>query len=300
MPEAGRVHRAGVVAILGRPNAGKSTLLNALLGEKLAIVTAKPQTTRSRILGILTREDAQLLLLDTPGMHGGEKALNVALNDQVDEAAADCDVALLLVDLQSGWGEDHADLLARLAARKTPVVVVGSKADLPGAADAAWPPAGAEGAAGILRISARTGEGVGRLLATLVGLLPEAPALYPDDQISDRPMRFLAAELVREAAMEELAQEIPYSLAVEVVEYKEDRPGLTRGLIRIRADLLVERSTQKQIVIGTGGSVIKKIGIRARREIEKLVGTKVHLDLWVKVEPKWSKRPKRLKSLGYS
>ena len=127
-------------------------------------------------------------------------------------------------------------------------------------------------------------------------ILPEAPALYPDDQISDRPMRFLAAELVREAAMEELSQEIPYSLAVEVVEYKEDRPGLTR----IRADLLVERATQKQIVIGTGGAVIKKIGIRARREIEKRVEQKVHLDLWVKVEPKWSKRPKRLKSLGYS
>jgi len=292
----GKVHRAGLVAILGRPNAGKSTLLNELLGEKLAIVTAKPQTTRSRILGILTLEDAQLLLLDTPGMHSGGKALNLALNDLVDEAAADCDVAVLLVDLKTGWGDDHAELLKTLLKRRTPVLLVGNKADLPGAVNAAWPPAGADAAREVFQISARTGEGVGRLLATLAQILPEAPALYPANQISDRPMRFLAAELVREAAIEELAQEIPYSLAVEVVEYKEDRPGLTR----IRADLLVERATQKQIVIGTGGAVIKKIGIRARREIEKRVDQQVYLDLWVKVEPKWSKRPKRLKSLGYS
>lgn len=292
----GKVHRAGLVAILGRPNAGKSTLLNELLGEKLAIVTAKPQTTRSRLLGILTLDDAQLLLLDTPGMHSGGKALNLALNDLVDQAAADCDVAVLLVDLKTGWGDDYAELLKTLLKRRTPVLLVGNKADLPGAVNAAWPPAGVDAAHEILQISARTGEGVGRLLATLVKILPEAPALYPEDQISDRPMRFLAAELVREAAMEELSQEIPYSLAVDVVEYKEDRPGLTR----IRADLLVERATQKQIVIGTGGAVIKKIGIRARREIEKRVEQKVHLDLWVKVEPKWSKRPKRLKSLGYS
>ena len=292
----GKVHRAGVVAILGRPNAGKSTLLNELLGEKLAIVTAKPQTTRSRLLGILTLDDAQLLLLDTPVMHSGGKALNLALNDLVDQAAADCDVAVLLVDLKTGWGDDYAELLKTLLKRRTPVLLVGNKADLPGAVNAAWPPAGVDAAHEILQISARTGEGVGRLLATLVKILPEAPALYPEDQISDRPMRFLAAELVREAAMEVLSQEIPYSLAVDVVEYKEDRPGLTR----IRADLLVERATQKQIVIGTGGAVIKKIGIRARREIEKRVEQKVHLELWVKVEPKWSKRPKRLKSLGYS
>ena len=292
----GKVHRAGVVAILGRPNAGKSTLLNELLGEKLAIVTAKPQTTRSRLLGILTLDDAQLLLLDTPVMHSGGKALNLALNDLVDQAAADCDVAVLLVDLKTGWGDDYAELLKTLLKRRTPVLLVGNKADLPGAVNAALPPAGVDAAHEILQISARTGEGVGRLLATLVKILPEAPALYPEDQISDRPMRFLAAELVREAAMEVLSQEIPYSLAVDVVEYKEDRPGLTR----IRADLLVERATQKQIVIGTGGAVIKKIGIRARREIEKRVEQKVHLELWVKVEPKWSKRPKRLKSLGYS
>ena len=288
-------HRAGVVAILGRPNAGKSTLLNRLIGEKLAIVTAKPQTTRSRILGILTLERAQLLLLDTPGMHAGAKALNRAMGDQVDEAARDCDAAVLLVDPTEGWGEDLDQLLARLAERGTPVVVAGTKSDLPRAAQAAWPPPAARGAAAVLRLSARTGEGIPELLDEIVPRLPESPRLYPEDELSDRPVRFLAAELVREAAFEELSQELPYALAVEVVEFDEKRDDL----VRIRANLLLERASQKQIAIGTGGERIKRIGIRARREIERLVGKQVHLALWVKLEPKWARRSKRLKSLGY-
>jgi GTP-binding protein Era len=289
-------YRTGVVAILGRTNAGKSTLLNRLLGEKLAIVTAKPQTTRSRILGILGLENAQVLLVDTPGLHRGAKRLNVAMRAVIDEAAEDCDVALLLVDPVEGWGEDHAELLERLAGRGAPVVVAATKCDLPRTREAPWPPDGAAAAQVQLRVSARTGEGVEALLEALVRHLPEAPPLYPEDQLSDRPLRFLAAELVREAAFEELSQELPYALAVEVLEFKEDRPDL----VRIRANLLVERASQKQIAIGAGGRLIKRIGIRARREIEKLVGTQVHLELWVKVEPKWARSPKRLKSLGYS
>ncbi len=283
-------HRAGAVAILGRPNAGKSTLLNRLLGEKLAIVSAKPQTTRSRILGILSRPEAQLLLFDTPGMHEAPQALNVALNALVAAAAKDCDVALLLVDPQGGWGDDHADLLKKLTDRGCPVVTAATKIDLD-SRRSAWP----ETAPEALRISARTGEGVDALIAALVEELPESPPLYPEDQLSDRPLRFLAAELVREAAFDELAQELPYALAVEVVEFDEKRDDL----VRIRADLIVERDSQKQIVIGRGGRVIKKIGVRARREIEQLVGCQVHLDLWVKREPKWAKRPRRLRSLGY-
>jgi GTP-binding protein Era len=283
-------HRAGAVAILGRPNAGKSTLLNRLLGEKLAIVSAKPQTTRSRILGILSRPEAQLLLFDTPGMHEAPQALNVALNALVAAAAKDCDVALLLVDPQGGWGDDHADLLKKLTDRGCPVVTAATKIDLD-SRRSAWP----ETAPEALRISARTGEGVDALIAALVEELPESPPLYPEDQLSDRPLRFLAAELVREAAFDELAQELPYALAVEVVAFDEKRDDL----VRIRADLIVERDSQKQIVIGRGGRVIKKIGVRARREIEQLVGCQVHLDLWVKREPKWAKRPRRLRSLGY-
>ncbi len=174
-------------------------------------------------------------------------------------------------------------------------MVAGTKADLPAVREAPWPPAGAEKAVARLRISARTREGIGALLQEIVARLPEAPLLYPEDQLSDRPLRFLAAELVREAAFEELAQELPYALAVEVVEFDESRPDL----VRIRANLLVERTTQKQIVIGKGGEVVKRIGSRARREIEKLLGRRVHLALWVKPEPKWTRRPKRLKSLGY-
>jgi GTP-binding protein Era len=289
-------HRAGVVAILGRPNAGKSTLLNRLLGEKLAIVTAKPQTTRSRILGILTLENAQIMIFDTPGMHSGEKALNAAMNKLVEETADDCDVALLLVDPGEGWGSDHDEIAAALGARGQPFIAVGTKDDLPAARRADWPPPGSGAAAAALRVSARTGEGVDELLREIVGRLPESPPLYPADEISDRPLRFLAAELVREAAFEELSQELPYELAVEVVEFDEK----SAGLVRIRADLLLERESQKKIVIGAGGAVIKRIGTRARREIEKLLGERVHLDLWVKREPRWTRRPKRLKSLGYS
>lgn len=285
-------HRAGAVAILGRPNAGKSTLLNHLLGEKLAIVTSKPQTTRSRILGILSRENFQVLFFDTPGMHESAKSLNVALNELVNSAAEDCDLGLLLVDRYAGWGEDHVALHAKLVARGCPVIVVATKADLENRRGVEWPPA----APAMRSISAATGEGVEDLLADIVGRLPVSPPLYPEDQLSDRPLRFLAAELVREAAFEELGQELPYALAVEVVEYDEKRSDL----VRIRADLLVERRSQKQIVIGRGGQVIKRIGVRARLEIEELIGNRVHLELWVKLEPRWAKHPKRLKTLGYS
>ena len=286
------IHRAGAVALLGKPNAGKSTLMNRLLGWKLAIVSAKPQTTRSRILGILTLEGAQLLLLDTPGMHAGTKPLNVALNEIVHEVADGCDVALLLVDLTRGWCEDAAALASRLTKKGTPLLIVGTKSDLASASAPEWP----EDAPQPLRVCARTGAGIEALLDRTLALLPESPPLYPEDELSDRPMRFLAGELVREAAFDVLEQELPYSLAVEVIEYDEKRPEL----VRIRADLLVERGSQKQIVIGRNGRVIKSIGVRARREIEKLVGCKVHLELWVKVEPKWSRRPNRLKSLGYT
>ncbi len=289
-------HRAGAVALLGRPNAGKSTLLNRLLGEKLAIVTARPQTTRSRILGILTLESAQLLLLDTPGLHRGKRPLNTALDAIAHAAAADCDVALLLLDPRAGWSDEEAAVFAELRARGKPVVVAATEGAEPGARSAAWPPAESEGAAATPRISARTGEGLDDLLRELCQRLPESPPLYPADQLSDRPLRFLAAELVREAAFEELGQELPYALAVEILEFREDRPDLTR----IRANLLVERDSQKRIAVGTGGQVVKRIGSRARREIERLLGVRVHLELWVKVERNWGRRPKRLESLGYS
>ena len=287
-------HRAGVVALLGKPNAGKSTLLNRLLGEKIAAVTHKPQTTRARTLGILNRPNAQIVLVDTPGLHEGGRPLDVAMREAAEGAAADCDVAVLLVDPVRGFEPLHADWLAALACR-VPVLLVATQVDRPDAAAAAWPPPGAERASDALRVSARTGAGLDALLAAIESRLPEGPAHFPPDQLTDRPMRFLVAELVREAAFLELEQELPYRSAVEVLDYDESDPALTR----IRAQLLVERESQKPIAIGRGGERVRAIGVRARREIERLIGHQVHLDLRVKVDPTWAKRPNRLKSLGY-
>jgi len=298
-------HRAGVVALLGRPNAGKSTLLNRLLGEKLAIVTAKPQTTRSRILGVLTRPGAQLLLLDTPGFcdvgapcapgasgaPGARRgaALIRALNEIALRVASDCDAAVLLVDPAQGWSAAHAALREQFARRGAPLLVAASKCDSQRAcAAAAALPAD-------LRISARTGAGVEALIERLAALLPESPALYDADTLTDRSLRFLAAEAIREAIFEELSQELPYSTAVEIECFDESRPGLAR----IRANLLVERKSQKGIAVGKGGAKIAAVGRRARFAIEALLGCRVHLELWVKQEPKWSQRPARLRSLGY-
>ena len=288
-------HRAGVAALLGPPNAGKSTLLNRLLGQKLAIVTARPQTTRSRLLGIWSLPHAQVLLQDTPGLHPGVKPLNRALNALAGEALEDCDVGLLLAEFGRGWSEAHERLWKGLRARGAPVVLVGTKSDAGPRREPPWPQALAGEAAAALRVSAQSGEGLAELEAAVVALLPEAPPFYPPDEISDRPLRFLAAEWVREAAFEELDQELPYELAVEVVEFDESRPGR----VRIRAELLVARASQKRIAVGAGGAMVKRIGSRARRELERLLEARVHLELWVKVEPQWARQPKRLKTLGY-
>jgi GTP-binding protein Era len=274
------------VALLGRPNAGKSTLLNRLLGQKLAIVTAKPQTTRSRILGISNPPGAQILWLDTPGLHeSGAKPLNRVLNAIALAAAEDCDLALLLVDPARGLDPELAAFRERLVGRGTPVLVVATKADrAPAAAPAD------------LRISAQTGEGIEALLAAVVERLPVAPPYYDDpEQLTDRPLRWLAAECVREAVFEELEQELPYATAVEIESFDESRPER----VHIRAQLLVERESQKRIVIGAGGEQVKRIGIRARAALEAMLETRVHLELWVKVEPGWPKRKRRLDALGY-
>jgi GTP-binding protein Era len=287
-------HRSGVVAILGRPNAGKSTLLNRVLGEKLAIVTAKPQTTRSRILGIWSRPGVQVMFFDTPGFHPGTRPLNQALNAQVDEAAGDCDVALLLVDPVRGVDDGHLALVERLCARNVPVLAVATQTDRRGRKDVEWPDARLAGLPA-LRTSARTGEGVAELLDWVVEHLPVGPSFYPEDDLTDRSLRFLVAELVREAAFECLEQEVPYGVAVEIRSFDESRPDL----VRIAADLLVERASQKGIVLGKGGSMIKRIGVAARPRIEALLDRRVFLELWVKHDPDWPRRAKHLKSLGY-
>lgn len=287
--------RAGFVALLGPPNVGKSSLLNAVLGERLAIVTAKPQTTRSRILGILPRPEAQLLFLDTPGRHHSPKKLNEALNAVVGQAARDCDVALLLVDRAAGWSEIHDELARELAALSRPTLVVGTKSDLPRAAANPWPPPEAPSTWPAFAVSSRTGEGLEAMLDAIAGALPPSPPLYGEDELTDRPMRWLCAEMIREAAFELLDQELPYSIAVEVLSFDESSPKR----LKIRANLLVARDSQKRIVVGRGGSMIKRIGIRSREAIEAWVDRKVYLELFVKVDPAWLKNDRRIEELGY-
>jgi GTP-binding protein Era len=282
-------HRAGVVALLGRPNAGKSTLLNRLVGQELAIVTAKPQTTRSRILGISTLPGAQVLWLDTPGLHGGVgKPLNRALNALAEAAAEDCDLALLLVDAERGIDAELSAVRSRLEQRGAGVIVVASKADRRAGSA---PPLAPD-----FHVSGRTGEGVDALLVAVVARLPIGARLYDDpEQLTDRSLRWLAAECVRGAVFEQLEQELPYSTAVEIESFDESQTGL----VRIAARLLVERESQKRIVVGSGGEQVKQIGKNAREALEALLETRVFLELWVKVEPGWAKRPRRLAALGY-
>jgi GTP-binding protein Era len=287
--------RSGFVALLGPPNAGKSSLLNTILGQRLAIVSAKPQTTRSRILGILPREGAQILFLDTPGQHKSPKKLNEALNAVVSQVSRDCEVALLLVDRAVGWTEVHEEMAGALRSMSRETIVVGTKSDLRRAKDKVWPIEGAPGDWPSFAVSAKTQEGIEPLLEAIVELLPISPPMYGEDELTDRPMRWLCAEMVREALFELLDQELPYSMAVEVLSYDESRPKA----IRIGANLLVERDSQKRIVVGKGGSMIKKIGIRARKAIEEWVGRQVHLELFVKVDPNWLKNDRRIEELGY-
>ncbi len=279
-------HRCGVAALLGRPNAGKSALLNALVGEKLAIVSPKAQTTRGRLLGVVTRPHAQILLHDTPGLHPGERAFNKMLCERALETARDADVRVLLFEAEGRWGEAEE----QVAALPPPLVLVRTKCDLgkPG------PVPGAERFAATVETSALRGEGIEALLLAIEALLPEGPALYPEDALTDANLRFLAAEQIREVVFEQYRDEIPYGVAVEVDEWKEDD-----ACVRVRANLLVERESQKGILVGSGGRALGQLGSEARRRLTERLGKTVHLKLWVKLDPNWSKRPKRARGLGY-
>jgi GTP-binding protein Era len=286
---AAPVYRCGFVAIVGRPNAGKSTLMNALLGEKLAITSVRAQTTRSRILGVLTRPEGQLLFHDTPGVHRGERRFNRAMTEAALRAAEDADVRLLLFDAKASWDEPEE----RLAELSAPLLLVRTKCDLarPG------PVPGLERFGDVLEVGVgpkAAASGLETLIARVLALLPESPALYPEDTLTDRPLRFLAAEAIREVAFEQLRDEVPYALAVEVEEWQEDERDL-----RIRANLLLERESQKGIVVGQGGRALRDLGSEARQRIAHLVGKRTHLKLWVKTDRSWTRRPERARQLGY-
>ncbi len=273
--------RSGYVAIIGRPNAGKSTLLNRLLGHRLAIVTPKPQTTRHRILGILNGPNYQALLLDTPGILDPKYTLQELMKQEVEKALQDADVILLLLDATEPVYED----LKLLAQRKGVVAInkidaIPKKNLLPIAEACAQ-----KGYDKIFMISALTGNGVEDLQKGIIDLLPESPPFYPLDQIAERSERFFVAELIREAVFNRYGAEVPYSTTVEIEEFKE-RPGRKDY---IRAVIYVERESQKAILIGEGGKALKKVGEIARESIEQFLGRPVYLELWVKVARGWRK-----------
>ncbi len=283
---------SGFVCILGRPNVGKSTLLNALVGEKVAIISPKPQTTRNRILGIVElpeqkgRAAAQIVLIDTPGVHKPDSSLGRKMMVEVREALEGCDLLLLMIDVTRKL--DRNDEFAVDMARKvgTPVLLLLNKIDLIAQKDRLLPLIEQYRKlydfAEVIPLSARKREGLDILLDTVVRRLPKGPRYFPEDQITDQPMRFMVAESIREQVLLETRQELPYATAV-VVEQFEQKPKLTR----IAATLHCEREAQKRILIGKQGQMLKKIGTAARLQIEKMVGTKVFLELFVKVSPDW-------------
>lgn len=291
--------RSGFVAIIGRPNVGKSTLLNAILGERLAAVTKKPQTTRHRILGIYNEDDCQIVFLDTPGYHKSGKTLNRMMNEIVDKVIGDADVVCLMVDASS---DDHAlekGLFKRIG--KERCLLVANKADeLDRAkyAERALEFRDGWGIDEIFFISALKEEGVKTLVGALKERMPEGEPFYPDDIYTSHPVRFIAAEIIREEVFLQMQQEIPYSAAVEIEEFKD--PKEEGDITRIRASIIVERDTQKSMVIGKGGKRIKQIGMKSRRKIEELVDGKVFLDLNVKVVKDWTKDANTIRRLGYS
>lgn len=300
-------HRSGFVAVLGKPNVGKSTLMNAYLGDKIAIVSPKPQTTRNRLLGILTlkRErgdpaDAQLIFVDTPGIHQPLHKLGEYMVETAVRAIPDADVVLFMVDASQPPSTEDREIAAILSEQcRAPILLVLNKIDV-------MPPDQVTAHVESYRvlgefedwflISGLRGDNLDHLLEATIARLPLGPCYFPEEQITDQEVRFMAAELVREQALRHLRQEIPYSVAVVIDQFKERSEDLTY----ISANLFVERETQKAILLGQGGQMIKRIGSDARSEIEHLLGTRVYLELWVKVKKRWRKDEQELRRLGYS
>ena len=290
--------KTGYIALIGRPNVGKSTLLNHLLGYKLSITSRKPQTTRHRILGIKTTDRMQAVFVDTPGIHHGEKrAMNRYMNRTASMSILDVDIIVWVTDIQE-WNENDEVILAKLNDTKTPVVLALNKIDKIADKDVLLPRVEALAKRfpfrDIIPLSALKSDNLERLESLINELLPEGEPFYPEDQVTDRTERFLASEIVREKLFRKLGQELPHAITVEIDSYED-----SENLVRIQAVIWVERDGQKTIVIGEKGKVLKTIGQRARIDIEQLVGKKVYLGLWVKVKKGWSDNERALQSLGY-
>ena len=297
MTQPSEAHRAGHIALVGRPNVGKSTLLNRLVGQKLSITSSRPQTTRHRIVGIVSEPDAQFAFVDTPGLQSRQAGrLNRALNRAASEALESVDVVVLVIEALRFGAEDRA-VLARLPA-KTPALLAINKVDSIADKTRLLPfmdeVSRLHSFAALVPVSAKTGRQVADLLGAIRPYLPEGPSMYPEEEVTDRSERFLAAEFLREKLFRMLGEELPYATAVEVERFE------TAGnLRRIGAGIVVDRPGQKAIIIGKGGEKLKAIASQAREDLEKLFGSKVYLEVWVRVRHGWADDPRMLRSLGY-
>jgi GTP-binding protein Era len=291
--------KSGFVAIAGAPNAGKSTLLNRILGEKISITSKKPQTTRNRILGVLHRQSSQLVFIDTPGLHKAKDPLNVRIVDVALSALGDVDMILIVVDVANPDPNSEDFIVKKLKKQKRPVILTLNKIDLVEKTTLLniidkWDKAYSFEA--IIPISAKHGTQVEELIEAMEALLPKGPPFFPEETITDLPERFIAAEMIREKVFRLTGQEIPYSTAVTVDSFSEEKKG---NLVKIHATIHLEPDSQKGIIIGKKGSKLKKIGEEARKEIERMVGVKVFLKLFVRVQKNWSKDTKALRRFGY-
>ena len=304
------VKRSGFIAIVGRPNVGKSTLLNAFLGEKVAIVSAKPQTTRNKITGVLTDGDTQMVFLDTPGLHRSRTKLDEHMRRAVDDSIADVDVAVLVVEPQKDCGEAETELVEKLAAKKMPVILAVNKVDTVKketlmSVISTW--AQRLDFATVVPVSAATGDGVKILLSEIKKQMPQGPQYFPDDMLTDQPERLVVAEIIREKLLTLLSDEVPHGIAVSVESMKERKSTAQSAaqsagetaMMDIEATIYCERDSHKGIIIGKGGRMLKTVGVRARADIETLLDCHVNLQLWVKVKDDWRNREGVLKTLGY-
>jgi GTPase len=292
------IFRSGYVALVGRPNVGKSTLLNRILGQKVSITSRRPQTTRHRILGIKTGEQVQAVYVDTPGLHrGGKRAMNRYMNRAATDALQDVDLVVFVVE-GTRWTDEDELVLEKLRQLSCPVILAVNKIDRVTDKKKLLPylqqVSGHMDFAQIIPLSAKQGSQVAELEQAVEALLPESTPFYPEDQVTDRSMRFMAAELVREKLFRKLGQELPYGITVEIEQFKEED-----GLFRINALIWVERDSQKAIVIGKQGALLREVGRESRIDMEEAFGQKVFLELWVKVKEGWADDERALRSLGY-
>ena len=293
------IKRSGIITICGRPNVGKSTLTNAFVGEKVAIVTSKPQTTRNRICGIKNRGESQFVFVDTPGLHKARTRLGDYMVNVVKESVSDVDAVLLLVEPIPKVGEPERQLIGRIKTLDCPAVLAINKADTVAQKDKLLEVIGVYSQEhdfdAVVPISARTGQGVEELLNVLESCLPEGPQLFPDDMTSDQPERQMMAEIMREKLLLLLEKEIPHGTAVEITRFAEREDEV----VEVEATVYCEKNSHKGIIIGKGGAMLKKASTLARQDMEKFMGTKVFLKTWVKVKENWRDNPAAIQNFGY-